>query len=58
MDEVLVGQENSSATYIDNIVVFSETWEDHLRHVRAVLEALKQTGMTVNLTSDLGVHRP
>ena len=40
MDKALAGQENSSATYIDDIVVFSETWEDHLRHVRAVLEAL------------------
>ena len=48
MDEALAGQENSSATYIDDIVVFSETWEDHLRHVRAVLEALKRTGMTAN----------
>ena len=48
MDEALTGQENSSATYIDDIVVFSETWEDHLRHVRAVLEALKRTGMTAN----------
>ena len=31
MDEARAGQENSSATYIDDIVVFSETWEDHLR---------------------------
>ena len=48
MDEALAVQENSSATYIDDIVVFSETWEDHLRHVRAVLETLKRTGMTAN----------
>ena len=40
MDEALAGQENSSVTYIDDIVIFSETWEDHLRHVRAVLERL------------------
>ncbi len=39
MYEVLAGQEkNSSATYIDDIVAFSETWEDHLRHIRVVLE--------------------
>ena len=48
MDGALAGQENNSATYIDTIVVFSETWEDHLRHLRAVLEALKCTGMTAN----------
>ena len=50
MDEALAGQENSSATYNDDIVVFSETWEDHLRHIRAVLEALKRTGMTAKPT--------
>ena len=48
MDKALAGQENSSATYIDDIVVFSETREDHLGHVRAVLEALKWNGMTAN----------
>ena len=48
MNKALAGQENSSTTYINDIVVFSETWEDHLRHVRAVLEALKQTEMTTN----------
>ena len=48
MDEALAWQENSSCTCIDDIVVFSETWDGHLKHVRAVLEALKQTGMTAN----------
>ena len=46
MNEALAGQENSSATYIDD--VFLDKWEDHLRHVRAVLVALKCTGMTAN----------
>ena len=46
MDEALAGQANSSATYIDDI--FLDTWEDHPRHVRAVLVALKRTGMTAN----------
>ena len=58
MDEALAGQENSSATYIDDISVFSETWEDHLRHVRAVMEAQKRTGMTANPDKCTWVHRP
>ena len=44
MDEALTGQDESSATYIDD-VVFSETWEEHLDHARVVLEALKKAGM-------------
>ena len=34
--------------YIDDIVVHSKTWEEHVRQVRAVLERLKQFGLTAN----------
>ena len=49
MDETLVAQEEWSATYIDDIVIFSKSWEEHLVHVRKVLEALEKVGMTANL---------
>lgn len=48
MDEALAGQEDWSATYIDDIVIFSNTWEEHLLHVRKVLQALEKVGMTAN----------
>ena len=28
--------------YLDNILVFSKTWEEHVRHVKQVLEVLKR----------------
>ena len=46
MDEVLRGLEGFSAAYIDDVVIFSTTWEDHLKAVRSVLGRLRQAGLT------------
>ncbi len=40
MDKVLQGCEHCSATYLDDVVVFSLTWEEHLEHLRQVLGAI------------------
>ena len=37
MDQVLHGVGDFAAAYLDDIVIFSETWEDHLTHARSVL---------------------
>ena len=46
MDGVLEGQHDYSTVYIDDILVFSASWEEHLVHIAAVLEALRQAGLT------------
>lgn len=46
MDRVLDGYPNAVA-YFDDIIIFSETWEQHLSHVKDVLEKLKSAGLTV-----------
>ena len=46
MDHVLRGLEEFSATYIDDVVIFSLTWESHLENVRTVLGQLRQVGLT------------
>ena len=33
MNQVLQGFEDFSAAYLDDIIVFSETWNDHLQHL-------------------------
>ena len=33
---------------MDDVVVFSESWEEHLTHIASVLEALKSAGLTAN----------
>lgn len=46
MDQVLRGVGDFAAAYLDDIVIFSETWEDHLTHVRSVLSRLQKSGHT------------
>ena len=48
MQRVLTDQGDWATAYMDDIVVFSLTWEDHLRHVESVLVALRQAGLTAN----------
>ena len=48
MNRVLQGLEEFATCYIDDIVVHSKTWEEHVRQVRAVLERLKQFGLIAN----------
>lgn len=46
MDDVLQDVNNARA-YIDDIIVFSDSWDDHLRHLESVLQRLKKAGLTV-----------
>jgi hypothetical protein len=36
--------------YLDNILVFSETWDDHVRHVKKVLDTLQREKLHVKLS--------
>ena len=40
------GLRDYSAAYLDDLVVFSSTWEDHLRQVSEILQSLRQAGLT------------
>ena len=46
MDEVLRGLDDFSAAYLDDIVIYSNTWEDHLQHLQTVLQSLQGAGLT------------
>lgn len=46
VDKVLDGCSNVVA-YFDDIIVYSDTWEEHLHHVKAVLDKLKSAGLTI-----------
>ena len=43
MDHVIRGLEFAAA-YLDDLIVFSNSWSEHLAHVHAVLERLKEAG--------------
>ena len=48
MDKVLASLQNCAAAYIDDIIVYSDTWEEYLSHLRRVLRELRKAGLTVN----------
>ena len=45
MDQVLRGLESYSAAYRDD-VIHSASWEEHLMHIRVVLDRLRKVGLT------------
>ena len=46
LNVVIEGLEESTGDYIDDLVVHSRTWEEHLRHLRQVLDRLRAHGLT------------
>lgn len=48
MDTVLRGMDSFSAAYLDDVVIFSYSWEDHLHHLRQVLTSIERAGLSLN----------
>ena len=49
MDGLLHRDKEISQVYIDDIAVFSTTWEDHCKHIGIVLGRLREAGLTANV---------
>ena len=47
---VLTGLNNFAFTYLDNVLVFSETYSDHLHHLNTVFEKFQKTGLKIKLS--------
>lgn len=47
MKEVLAGLESFALPYLDDIAIFSDTWSEHLDHLREVFSRLRQAGLTL-----------
>lgn len=50
MDQVLCELSEFACANLDDIVIYSATWENHLRHLKEVLDHLRSAGLTVNST--------
>jgi len=37
-----------SAPYMDDVIIFSDSWEEHLTHITQTLETLRRVGLTAN----------
>ncbi|GFT08752.1 hypothetical protein TNCV_663021 [Trichonephila clavipes] len=47
MAELLNGLEDFVVPYLDDIAIFSDTWESHLKHVETVLQRIKSAKLTI-----------
>ena len=47
MENILSELYELSSPYIDDVVIYSHTWEDHLIHIDRVLKALTEHGLTI-----------
>ena len=49
MDRLLHQDKEMSQVYIDDIAVFSSSWEEHCSHIARVLGRLREAGLTANV---------
>ena len=50
MDEILRDTYSFAGVYLDDIVIHSESWREHLSHLDTVLRRLKAAGLTIKLS--------
>ena len=48
MEKVLKGLGAFCKVYMDDLIIFSNTWKEHVTHIRKVLAALRAAGLTAN----------
>ena len=48
MQRVLAGLTDYATAYMDDVVIFSQNWDDHVAHISSVLETIGGVGLIVN----------
>ena len=47
MNIVLKGADSFAKAYIDDVIIFSDTWQEHLKHIHDVFDRFRRAGLTV-----------
>ena len=47
---LLLGLEYCSVAYLDDILIFSECWSDHLKHLRLVFQHIREAKLTLKFS--------
>ena len=42
MDKVIRGMEQFTSAYLDDLIIYSKSWEDHKKHISEVLQRLRE----------------
>ena len=45
MDKILAGLEHIAGVYLDDIIVYGDTWEEHIQNVQTVFERLQKADL-------------
>ena len=46
IDQLLRGLEGYATAYLDGLVIYSDSWEEHLLHIKNVFDRLREAGLT------------
>lgn len=47
ISEILNGCESFAIPYLDDIAIFSLTWDEHIKHLQVILERIKNANLTI-----------
>ena len=47
MDSLIKDKHDFAEAYLDDLIIFSNTWEDHMQHLRTILQQLHRANLTV-----------
>jgi hypothetical protein len=47
--KLLLGLESFCAAYLDDIIIFSHTWSEHIQHIKQVFQRIRNANLTLNL---------
>ena len=47
MDGILQDYTDYAAAYLDDVVIYSMTWKDHVKHIQAIFNSLREAGLTI-----------
>jgi len=48
VSKLLHGLETFCAAYLDDIIIFSDSWEEHMRHLRLVFDRIRDVNLTLS----------
>lgn len=48
MDGILAGCDHYAAACLDDVVIYSQSWQEHLEHLSDILKSLQKAGLTIN----------
>jgi len=48
VNKLLLGLESFCAVYLDDIILFSDSWEEHMKHLKVVLTRIRNANLTLS----------